>query len=260
MQSLAAELLPTAKRSFGGPRRGNGPIRQPKDAALLGALTIIAHDLRGPLANLSVLIELIETYAQMQAHDRLKATTQKAQDMIEALDSMLNGFLQRTRETGDPLSFKSNLVDLADVVGDAADVNRPVAESRDITIVCKGHGISAVSGDGRLLTEAVGNLIGNAVKYAPVGSTVTCETYRSGGDAVIAITDAGQGLSELDLKRAFRPFTTLSAQYDGKGSSWGLGLWIVRLIAERHGGHVDVSANRTGQGARFELHVPIKPF
>ena len=96
------------------------------------------------------------------------------------------------------------------------------------------------------------------MKYAPPGSTVTCQIARQGRDAVIAICDEGQGLSELDLKRAFRPFTTLSAQYDGRGSSWGLGLWIVRLIAERHGGHVEVSVNGVKQGARFELHVPHK--
>jgi two-component system, OmpR family, sensor histidine kinase SenX3 len=260
MQPQLAELLPTTRRVNVGPERGNRSTRQPKDAALLGALTIIAHDLRGPLANLSVLIELIETYAQMQAHDRVKATTQKAQEMVEALDGMLNGFLQRTRETGDPLSFRPSMVDLADVVRDAADVNRPVAESRGITIDCANATHSVVDGDRRLLTEAIGNLIGNAVKYAPTGSTVTCENSRCGHDAVIVIGDQGQGLSELDLKRAFRPFTTLSAQYDGKGSSWGLGLWIVRLIAERHGGHVEVSANGASRGAKFGLHVPLKAY
>lgn len=258
MQPLTAELPPIVMRPNNSLARGTKYLRQPKDAALLGALTIIAHDLRGPLANLSVLIELIETYVQMQAHEHLKMTTQKAHDMIAALDGMLNGFLQRTRETSDPLSFKPTLVDLADVVRDAADLNRPVAESRGITIDCGNASASVVTGDHRLLTEAVGNLIGNAVKYAPPNSTVTCETSRCGRNAMIAICDAGQGLSELDLKRAFRPFTTLTAQYDGRSSSWGLGLWIVRLIAERHGGRVDVAVDGRQRGARFELHVPIK--
>ncbi len=258
MQPLTVELPPIARRPNISPARGTKYRRQPKDAALLGALTMIAHDLRSPLANLSVLIELIETHAQMQAHERLKATTQKAQDMIEALDGMLNGFLQRTRETGDPLSFKATMVDLADVVRYAADVNRPLAENRGITIDLENTNLTVVAGDRRLLAEAVGNLIGNAVKYAPPNSTVTCETSRCGRNAMIAICDEGQGLSELDLKRAFRPFTTLTAQYDGRGSSWGLGLWIVRLIAERHGGRVDVSMDGRQRGARFELHVPIE--
>ena len=258
MQPLTAEILPIAKHARSATSHTKRIIRQPKDAALLGALTIIAHDLRGPLANLSVLLELIETYVQMQAHERIAATTQKAQEMIDALDGLLNGFLQRTRDTGDPLSFQPTLVDLVDVVRGASELNRPVAESRGITIDCAGACHSVVTGDKRLLTEAVGNLVGNAVKYAPAGSTVTCATSRNGRDAVIAVSDAGQGLSAFDLKRAFRPFTTLSAKYDGKGSSWGLGLWIIRLIAERHGGHVEVSPTEAGGGARFELHLPTR--
>jgi two-component system, OmpR family, sensor histidine kinase SenX3 len=232
----------------------------PKNAALLNALTIIVHDLRGPLANLSVLIELIETYVAMQAHERVKASTDKAQRIIESLDALLNGFLQRTRDTGDPLSYTPALLDVTDTVMAAAELNRPVAESRGITIDCSDLKASVIEGDKRLLVEAVDNLISNAVKYAPEGSTVTCETRRDGGDVVIAVSDAGQGLSELDLKRAFRPFATLSARYQHKSSSWGLGLWIVRLIAERHGGHVDVSARGQSNGARFEIRIPIERF
>jgi two-component system, OmpR family, sensor histidine kinase SenX3 len=231
-------------------------LRPPKDAALLNALTIIAHDLRGPLANLAVLIELIETYVQMQATDRIKTSTRKAQAMIEALDGMLNGFLARVRDTGDPLSFQPALVDLSEVMRRAADLNRPVAERREITIDCPGARPFPVTGDNRLLMEAVGNLVGNAVKHAPHGSTVTCSAERTSRSVIIAVADEGQGLSELDLKRAFRPFSTLSAGYKSKTASWGLGLWIVRLISERHGGHADVVARGPTGGARFEIHLP----
>jgi two-component system, OmpR family, sensor histidine kinase SenX3 len=231
--------------------------RAPKDAALLNALTIIAHDLRGPLANLAVLMELIETYVQMQATDRIKASAQKAQAMIEALDEMLNGFLARVRETGDPLSFKPMLVDLSEVIQRAAQLNRPMAGSRGIMIDCSGGKAFAIIGDQRLLIEAVDNLVGNAVKHAPCGSIVRCSAQLYGRGATIAIADEGQGLSELDLKRAFRPFSTLSTRYKTKSVPWGLGLWIVRLIAERHGGHVDVSASGPDGGARFEIHLPV---
>ncbi len=257
MQSQIAELLPIKGYKQLKPQQTPGPVPQPKDAALLGALTIIAHDLRGPLANLSVLIELVETYAQIQALDRVKATTEKAQAMIDALEAMLNGFLQRTRETGDPLSYKASLVDLGDVVERAAELNRPVAESRSVSIDSTGAMRCPVIGDQTLLAEAVGNLVGNAVKYAPAGTKVTCGIARVGRHAVISISDEGQGLSELDLKRAFRPFTTLSARYDGRSASWGLGLWIVRLIAERHGGNVEVSTGATSRGACFAIHLPI---
>ena len=238
----------------------DGPLRQPKDPALLNALTIIAHDLRGPLANLSILLELIETYVQMQAYDRLRHSTKKAQAMIEALDALLCGILQRVRETGDPLAFKPVLVDLADIVNSAVEQNRPLAASRNVGIECSGAQAFALHGDKRLLIEAVDNFAGNAVKHTPEASIVTCEVVPKGRDVVVRISDEGQGLTELDLKRAFRPFATLSAKYKGKGASFGLGLWIVRLIAERHGGHVDVTTKGPRLGASFELHLPANGF
>lgn len=254
MQSTAAIAQLTnrsAAVSKCRPRQRQGD----RSAAFVGALTIVAHDLRGPLANLSVLIELIEAYVEVEAFDRITAATGKAQAIVEALEQMLNGFIQRTRETGDPLSFKPALTDAADAIRHAADLNRPVAESRAIAIDVGGARSLAIWGDGRLLSEAVGNLVGNATKYAPDGTTVRCAVERRGAWCVISIEDEGAGLSEAELARAFRPFTNLSSACRGRGGSWGLGLWIVRLISERHGGFVKALPGH--DGARFEIHLPI---
>lgn len=96
----------------------------------------------------------------------------------------------------------------------------------------------AVDGDRRLLVEAVDNLVSNAVKHAPESSTVTCVTAFEDRQAVIRIGDEGNGLTELDLQRAFRPFAASAARRRARPGSFGLGLWITRLIAERHGGGV----------------------
>jgi signal transduction histidine kinase len=231
--------------------------RDDKRAAFLGALTIVAHDLRGPLANLSVLIELIDAYTQAQAFDRIKVAAGRAQAMIDALEDMLNGFIRRARETGDPLAFKPAMVDAADAVRDAVDLNRPLAETRQIGFDLAQLQPCAVWGDGRLLGEAIGNLVSNATKYAPAGSTVHCRVERRAQTCVISVSDEGEGLSAADLSKAFRPFSNLSSTYDGRGSSWGLGLWIVRLICERHGGRVEARAGDSGSGARFEIHLPL---
>ena len=238
---------------------GRSPLPRPQPrqgGGLLNALTIVAHDLRGPLTNLSLMIELIETQAQMRALDKVAITSKKAQNLIFELEHLLEGFLRRAQETGDPLSFKPARVDLAEVVRTAVALNQAAADSRNVTFDCSGIETGAISGDRSLLREAVSNLVGNATKYAPAGSTVTCSVAVDASEAVIKVQDEGQGLTEYDLKRAFRPFTTLSARYAGKGSSWGLGLWIVRLIAERHGGHVAATSHGTWRGSEFALHLP----
>ena len=228
---------------------------KPKDAAFLGTLSIIAHDLRGPLANLAILVELMEAYAKVQAFERVASSARKAQGTIDALSAMLNGFLERTRETGDPLAFKPGLVDLAEVTRQVMALNAPVAESRDITLENPRIVPLVVQGDKRLLVEALDNLVGNAIRHIPQGSVVTLGVTPRGRDAVLAVSDNGPGLSDQDLKRAFRPFAALSSR---KGPSFGLGLWITRLIAERHGGRVEVGARRPGGGACFELCLPAR--
>jgi signal transduction histidine kinase len=227
-----------------------------KEAAFLNALTIIVHDLKGPLANLMVLVELIEACVQARAFDRVGPAAERAQGLIETLDGLLSGFLERARLTGDPLAFAPGLVDLASVVGDAISLNRPMAENRGITFDRTNAYPLTVNGDRRLLLEAVENLVSNAVKYAPSGSTVRCSVAREGRYGVVQIADEGQGIDALDAKRAFRPFTRLSTSVEPRGASWGLGLWIVRLIAERHGGKVDAISG-TAPGTIFSLQLPL---
>jgi signal transduction histidine kinase len=217
---------------------------------------IIAHDLKGPLANLAVLIELIDTYRQVQQFERVKSATDKAQDIIEALDAMLSGFVERARVSGDPLAFRPTLVDAADVVARAASLNEPLAGARGITIDTSKLAPAVLDGDPRLLLEATDNLIGNAIKYAPANSVVRCTASRSGNAVTIAVSDTGMGLSADALKSAFRPFATLASTYKDRKTAWGLGLWIVRLIAERHGGKVDAGLCPDLGGARFEIRLP----
>lgn len=232
--------------------------RYPKDLALLEALTVIAHDLKGPLANLSILLELIDAYVKIQAPDRAAASTVKAMAMIDALDDMLSGFLRRTRETGDPFSFRPSLVDVSDVVSRAVDLNRPIASKRSLTFDCAGVQPLAISGDKALLIEAIENLVSNSAKHAPCGSTISCVAELEGRDLVISITECGEGLSAAQMQRAFRPFAGASARKTGRETSWGLGLWIVRMIIERHGGRVEVKARAPGTTVRVCLPARLR--
>lgn len=234
--------------------RGVGAV----DPAHINALSIIAHDLRGPLASLSVLMELNQGYAEAEAWDRVAATADRALGMIDVLTGMLNGFLERARETGDPLSFRPAPVDLREVAAVAADLNRPIAEARDVSIIIEARGPMVAHGDRRLLIEAVENLVSNAVKYAREGGKVRCTVESGETGALVTVADDGPGLSEEDMGRAFRPFTRLSSHGTSRGPSCGLGLWIVRLIAERHGGSVTARSAGPGKGVAFQIALPSR--
>lgn len=222
----------------------------------VSALAVIAHDLRGPLANVSLLLERIGLDIEASAIDRAKASARRAEEMIDTLSDMLSGYLERSRQNGDPLEIRPVPVDLGDVVRRVCELNRPIADRSAVRLVIESDGaVPRIRGDKRLLIEAFDNLLSNALRHAPAGSTVTCRVACVERSAMVSVADQGPGLSESDAARLFRPFTRLHSKSAKPGAA-GLGLWIVKLIAERHHGRVTAQPRREG-GAEFRIELPI---
>lgn len=245
----------TAARNIGTPAAPSGSQVWARDVALANALNSVAHDLRAPLANLGLLLELVEACWQQRSLDRLVPCTSQAKDLIHHLDAVLSAVLDRVRTTSDPLGFCPSLVDLGDLVDGAVALNRPLADSREVSLVGRHDRPVALVGDRQLLMQALDNLITNALKCSPAGGRVVCEAASNGGLALVSVADEGEGLSELDIARALRPFTAPSKSSRRPPSS-GLSLWIVRLIAERHGGRIDAAPRTGGPGTVFTLRLP----
>lgn len=258
--------LPEARKPISWIDRSRPRLRRQRteplarmDQPLQSAMAIVVHDLRGPLANLQIMIELMEAYSQRQAGGEIPACANRALDLITSLDEMLTGVLERVRLTGDPLAFRPGLVDLGSVVDQAMTLSRPLAEASGITLVRTGTGPLVVEGDRQLLVEALDNLLGNAVKHAPAGSTVECGFAREGGAAILSVGDRGSGFTPTELAALFRPFTRLTRKGRPKERSVGLGLWITRLIATRHGGQVTAANRADGPGSILTLRLPAGP-
>ncbi|MSU88453.1 hypothetical protein GE300_02330 [Rhodobacteraceae bacterium 2CG4] len=249
------------------PRRGARPgaSRRPRPgdsdgvthAHHPGALAIVAHDLKGPLANLSLLVDAIGIENAKAPRPRLTELTARADALVDRLQGVLMGLLDRTRLHGDPLAVVAQDVDLAQLIARAVAGNAPLAAERRVRVVADDTGPLWIRGDAETLLQALDNLVNNAVKHAAPGGIVACEATRidDGGVAVL-VRDDGPGLSDGDLARAFRPFTRLSAVSDATAPGSGLGLWIVRLIAENHGGRIDAANNADRRGATFTLRLP----
>ncbi len=235
-------------------RRSDKP-RTPKDPGLLKALSIIARDLRGPIANLSVLVELMDAYAKVQSYDRMARSAHRAHGVVDALSDLLDGFLERARQTGDPLAFNPGLVDLPDLLRRVAELNEPVAAARGVAIRLDGLDALVVKGDAKLLGEALDDIFANAAKNSRPGSVVTCSIHLMGRDAIVGVHDSGSNATERDLKRALKPFASVVRKRGGAVTSFGVELWIARLILERHGGRLSVTADPRG-GTRLGLQLP----
>jgi two-component system sensor histidine kinase SenX3 len=225
--------------------------------AFQNALSIVAHDLKGPLANLSLIVEDISRNAPDGSRERIERNADKADMIIGQLSKMLSALLVRARDGRDPLSCEPAPVNLVEVLELAFAVNQPNARQKAIRFRCHAFDDVTVLGDQELLFEAFDNLIGNAVKHTREGGTITCEAGPAeDGRIYVRILDEGPGFRASDLLRAFRPFTRLSAKAKNGERSNGLGLWITRLIAERHGGQIEARNRQDRAGAELTLCLP----
>ena len=252
-RSRIADFSPAGAHS--GQRRTSQPRASGADV-VVATLSIFAHDLRGPLANLSLLLEGMETAAVSCGAGPLAEQSRKSQAIIQALDDLLTAMLDRARRDGDPLGVRPERVVLDEAISAAKGLSLPLAAARGVRIRSVGSRGCVLVGDHSLVVQALDNLIGNAVKHAPAGSAVSVSVTVLSDEIVIRVSNGGPALTEEDLARAFRPFTRLSTVADARRASFGLGLWIVRLIAERHGGAVRAAPRRDGSGAEFSLHLP----
>jgi len=234
------------------------PAPQARDEdAFRNALSIVAHDLKGPLANLSLIVEDISRNATAGSRERIGRNAGKADLIIGQLSRMLSALLVRARDGRDPLSCDRAPVNLVEVLELAFAVNQPHARRKSIRFRCHAFDQVIVRGDQELLFEAFDNLIGNAVRHTEEGGTITCETGPAlDGRMFVTICDEGPGFRASDLLRAFRPFTNLSAKAKNGERSSGLGLWITRLIAERHGGQIEARNRPDRSGAQLTLWLP----
>jgi signal transduction histidine kinase len=104
--------------------------------------------------------------------------------------------------------------------------------------------------------QVLDNLVSNAVKYSPAGTTIVISASQADGKVTVAVKDQGPGLSEEDQKKLFQKFTRLTARPTGGESSNGLGLSIVKRLAEAMNGNVGCHSV-LGQGATFFVQLPV---
>ena len=161
-------------------------------------------------------------------------------------------------EDVDPARF--TVLSLEMVVQDAVDQAWALAHGKHIRLVTEIDEADEdqpclVRGDGDLLCRAIVNLLTNAVKYTPEGGEVRVSLTGQQGDWAIAVGDTGAGIAPELQSRLFQRFSRLPTAQNRRIGGVGLGLMMVRTVAERHGGSITVSS-RPGEGSVFTLRLP----
>jgi signal transduction histidine kinase len=212
----------------------------------------IAHDMRKPISRLRSRIEgtLMGPRDPDAYREALNRTNEEADQLLALFNELLTIALAESRASDE--GFER--IDLTEIVRSAVEIYEPAAEEAGFRLVVRVDPSVPFTGNPHLLTQAVANLIDNAIKHVPDGGEVTIEAASGPREVRLAVADRGTGIPESFRQKALERFSRLDKSRTTPGS--GLGLSLVRAVASLHGGTISLEDNRPGLKVVLRLPVP----
>ncbi|MET0650319.1 MAG: ATP-binding protein [Pyrinomonadaceae bacterium] len=221
-------------------------------------LATLSHELRTPLT-------AILGWASMLAEGSLN--THEAERAVAAIGrnaraqkQIVEDVLDVSRIITGKLRLEMRPVELRALVQDSVESVRPSAEAKGVYLsTLLAPEVGAVTADPDRLQQVMWNLLTNAVKFTPAGGRVEVELRRDGARAAVRVSDTGQGIEPEFLPHVFERFRQADMGTTRQHGGLGLGLAIVRHLAELHGGDVTAESAGRGQGSTLTLRLPLRP-
>jgi signal transduction histidine kinase len=223
-------------------------------------LGTVAHDLKNPLGVILGRTEILSDLLELQPipFDSARAQLTHIRDCAKRLTGMVDDLMAQAINDTLDISIRRDPLDFVALVTEVVSANGPSADRKQQNLSLKGLASVRVNGDQERLREAIDNLVGNAIKYTPIGGAIEVSVSIDRSGVVCSVSDDGPGLSPEDLARVFGRFQRLSAKPTAGEGSTCLGLSIVKRIAELHGGRASAQSLGPGLGATFSLHLPAE--
>jgi signal transduction histidine kinase len=226
-------------------------------AAAEAMLATVSHELRAPLTVVLGSLETLTTRDGALGPEQRRELVAMAARQGERLKRLVEQLLEAARleqaELGPPAEAVIDAVKVAREAERATELGHPGRRVR----LDAGRALPVRAAPETLL-QVLTNLLDNAAKYSPAGTPIRLQARRRGGQAVIAVIDAGPGIPAGQRERIFERFTQLESSDGRRGEGAGLGLYIARKLARSLGGDLVLCEPSTGApGARFELRLPL---
>ena len=214
----------------------------------------VSHELKTPLTSIKGYAETMQNPA-LSSQEHFREFSKVIQKHADHLNSLIDNLLMLSElESGDQVPGGQWIL-LEDVIRGAVDVCSIKAKKRNIQIDVQSSKDLEVKGNPTLLTQALINLVDNAIKYSPEGTTVSISSRRGNSFVELRVTDQGLGISESQQARLFERFYRVDKGRSRDKGGIGLGLSIVRHIMYAHEGEAGVQST-PGQGSQFYLRIP----
>ncbi len=217
-------------------------------------LAMLAHELRNPLAALQGAVEVLDSAQSDPAIDQDMRAIVSSQ--VEALAQLTEDLLDASRAVAGKLPIERARLDLREVVVGSVEAARidPNGGERKISLDLPGEPVR-VSGDAVRLSQVVGNLVGNALKFTQPGGEIAVRV-GAGEPVELEVADDGRGFEPEKAPELFEVFSQADEDVARESGGLGLGLPIVRSIVELHGGEIEGTSEGPGRGATFTVTLP----
>ena len=214
----------------------------------------VSHELRTPLALIQGYAELLNAgemgELQPALQDAVSVIARRARMLGKMADDLVAILETEKREP------KRESLDLANLMRKLLADFQVAAEQAGLSLTAQiADDLPPVSGDAQHLLRVMDNLLGNALKFTPVGGQISVRLWRDGPQAVLEVADTGIGIPRDQLGRVFERFYQVNGSTTRRYGGTGLGLALVKEIVEAHGGQVSVRSE-VGQGSTFTVRLP----
>ncbi len=218
-------------------------------------LATLSHELRTPLAAIFLWAGALRS-GSLPLHDLARAIDAIVQS-AESQSRLIEDLLDLSRLKSGKLLLAPAPVDVAALVASAADIIRPAAASKQITLSAEiAPGLGTASFDGARLKQVLWNLLSNATKFTQPGGSVTLRARKEAGELVMEVADTGEGITPDFMPHIFERFRQADMRETRRYGGLGIGLALSKQLVELHGGSIEAESAGRDQGSLFRVRLP----
>jgi hypothetical protein len=219
-------------------------------------IAVLSHELRTPLNAIVGWVEVLQRFA---SHENLSRGLAAIQRNAKIQARLISDILEMSRARLGKLRLELEPTDVAEVVGSSLAAMAEALRDKQLSVdfVADGH-VGSILADTARVQQIVWNLLSNAIKFSTKGGRIRVSTWRSDGCVILVVEDDGRGIAPEFLPHVFDRFAQSDPSSNRRHGGLGLGLSIVRQLAELHGGSVAAYSAGLEQGAKFVVRFPIE--
>jgi len=214
---------------------------------------IASHELKTPVTSIKAYTEVLEQIMTEKKDPATAGLVSKLNAQVDRLNDLIKGLLDTTKISEGQLILKPRQFDLNTLIRERMDELQMTSHKHRLRGDLCTDGI--IIADRELISQAITNLISNAIKYSPKGCDVLIKTTRLKSSIQVSVTDSGIGIPEADTEKIFQRFFRVTAPNIQTFPGMGLGLYITAGIIHRHNGTITVNS-KPGVGSTFSFVLP----